>query len=1001
MDRSLWTLSHKLCLDWLASNSIDLTCSCPKEPHTGRAVSPAYINGHSATYDTEQNTIFLTNSRPTATMDPDVARMLADLGNSRRDEISAPDEGDPDQSYRNRREEREILLRAEDHRANAHLHAKNPDEAAALEAWNTPSTFGTDDVAEQMENRYSGQGHRARLEQKRSQRFGYEANEGYHSSQRSRQDYAQVSRNMRSSFPEYQSLTNLQDEANRRAHHQAYQARANAPGPSRQRAASPRSFGKDKFIRDQRLPQQSGVLAAASSIPTGGFAFAPSTSASSASSVTAVTGVQARPVAPVPQGHKPPTAPQAPAPAARTRAVGTSTASQTVSGPRTSALAAAATSPPMPPPAKAKSITREGMLGSIYKHLMKNKDAYFPKPAVQEKTGEDDQKAVERREALTETSMIAIPLPAQLPVDEWMSSGKDMQRSKKMQALNDAATKEDQASYWQKPNEIHLLHTAREKIAEDVALLAQPEHSEQADDYYKKQRYREWLRAYGAQARVGSVGNTDIPVIAEIVKATNNLLSKGIAAAALRSPAVKTGSTTARPPTPPSTVSNSRSSSIGAQEPTELSSPPQPETATGSLGATFCNKDGVCMGTRQRPADAPVNAKITFPGTYDVLGMAEGADSLAESPRRKARRCVAEGRDSSFSYRFDERRGGFGIYLARMSPRNEGLAGTFVSISISISISISMSVRAFLCSAPRLMISLHLLRRTIPRGRSTGERFECQWRIQDKVRTRVLENHVLGSFLEARRNRAASYFFSFSSSNDPDVRGYVSRILEQLDEDQFDGAWHGGHAASEDSVEEPEGEEVHKLGKDYISFLESGLLDLTYDISSFLLPKVRGFLASKEKRSLTTPSTSLLLHALHYAQASACGHVFIAIDPGPVIGPEAEAEAEAEGVVRGLCDIFKIMCTCFAPACSNAMFPIYVSCMPGQGCIRGDLVGILGGRESSWKLKGSGTRSACIECLRGKKERKKDALAAEKRESSMQHFLPQRYSTIFAPTNCF
>ncbi|KAF7186669.1 hypothetical protein HII31_11901 [Pseudocercospora fuligena] len=588
-------------------------------------------------------------------MDPDVARMLADLGNSRRDELSAPDEGRKDRfPSRSQREERMILLEAEDRRAKAHLNAKDEGEAATLKAWNTASTFGIDDVAEQMENRYSGQGHRARLRQEVSQNFGYEADNGPRFSHRSRQDYAQ-------------------DEENRRMHHQNYQTRANAPGLPCQRAPSPRSFGKVKFVGNQRLPQQPGVLAAASSIPTDNFTFTASTSASSTSSVATATDIQARPVAPVAQppaqaqpppkktpapapasemipqpkaALEPPTVPSASVPAARTRAVGTSTAMQATSGTRSSALSAATASPPEPPPAKAKSISREGILGSIYKHLMKNKDASLPKPASQEKAGEEDipaPKAVERGVDLAETSETTIPLPTKLPVEEWMSSSMGPQFVKKMQALNDAAQKEDLIAHWEKTNEAHFLHTAREKIAEDVALLAQPEHSKQADEYYAHQRYRAWLRPYGAQARIGPVQNTDIPVIAEIVKATNNLLGKDAAAAAAPQQSVANPrSTSARPPTPPSTASNSRSSSVGARNSTDLSSPPQPETAAGALGATFYNKNGVLLGNRQYSVDAPVIASITLTAkdsTYDVLGLADNMDSLAyQMGLRKATR---------------------------------------------------------------------------------------------------------------------------------------------------------------------------------------------------------------------------------------------------------------------------------------------------------------------------------------------------------------------------
>ncbi|KXT02475.1 hypothetical protein AC579_995 [Pseudocercospora musae] len=574
-------------------------------------------------------------------MDPDVARMLADLGNGRRDELSAPEEGRQDRSSRSRREERMILKEAEDRRANAHLNAKDEREAATLKAWNTASTFGIDDIAEQMENRYSGQGHRTRLRQEVSQ---YEPDDASQYPKRSRQDYAQ-------------------DEENRRIHHQNYHAGANALGPPRQRAPSPRSFGKVKFRGNQRLPHQPGVLAAASSIPSDSFTFAASTSTSSASSVASVSETPAAPVAPVAQSQfpaqplpkatpapapasemasqpkaalEPPTTPSAPAPAARTRAVGRSTMTKEMPSAPSSALAAAVTSPPVPPSAIAESSAPTGVLSAIWTHLMKNKDARLSVPAPRNKADDNlrPRETLELGTVAPETSRPPTPLPTRLPVEEWTSgSSGDVQiRKKKMWALDDAVDKEDQASRW-KAEEIHILHTAREKIAEDIALLAQPEHSKQADDYYAHQRYRAWLRPYGAQARLGAVQDTDIPVIAEIVKATNNLLRKDAAAASPPQPVTNPRPTSsAGPPTPPSTPGDSRSSSVGAQDATGLSSPLQPETATGALGTSYYNKDGTFLGHRQYPVDAPVIANITITAkdsTYNVREIADKMDSLA------------------------------------------------------------------------------------------------------------------------------------------------------------------------------------------------------------------------------------------------------------------------------------------------------------------------------------------------------------------------------------
>lgn len=110
-------------------------------------------------------------------MDADAARMLADLGNFRRDEIAAPFEGPADRPRGGRGQGRpavpsadeqqtrqqEILQREENRRANAGKNERDANKATTLKLWNTKATFGSDDVAEQLENRFSGQGHRDRL----------------------------------------------------------------------------------------------------------------------------------------------------------------------------------------------------------------------------------------------------------------------------------------------------------------------------------------------------------------------------------------------------------------------------------------------------------------------------------------------------------------------------------------------------------------------------------------------------------------------------------------------------------------------------------------------------------------------------------------------------------------------------------------------------------------------------------------------------------------------
>lgn len=96
-------------------------------------------------------------------MDPDMRAMLADLGNTRRDDITAQE--DRRDVPLTRQQEAHIRNAADNRRQNAHLAGATDEDRSRLRQWNTPDTFGGDDVAEQLENRFSGQGHRRQLQQ--------------------------------------------------------------------------------------------------------------------------------------------------------------------------------------------------------------------------------------------------------------------------------------------------------------------------------------------------------------------------------------------------------------------------------------------------------------------------------------------------------------------------------------------------------------------------------------------------------------------------------------------------------------------------------------------------------------------------------------------------------------------------------------------------------------------------------------------------------------------
>ncbi|KAK4549917.1 hypothetical protein LTR36_005218 [Oleoguttula mirabilis] len=103
-------------------------------------------------------------------MDADVAQMMADLGLARRDFVSAPAADARGRLVREDPHLQEaILADIEAHRARAQT--RNAGSAIdgrgeKLKAWNTDTTFERDSVTDQLENRFSGQGHRANLSSK-------------------------------------------------------------------------------------------------------------------------------------------------------------------------------------------------------------------------------------------------------------------------------------------------------------------------------------------------------------------------------------------------------------------------------------------------------------------------------------------------------------------------------------------------------------------------------------------------------------------------------------------------------------------------------------------------------------------------------------------------------------------------------------------------------------------------------------------------------------------
>ncbi|KAK5127506.1 hypothetical protein LTR85_006845 [Meristemomyces frigidus] len=101
-------------------------------------------------------------------MDPETAQMMADLGLARRDFVSAPEADARGRMVReDPRQQQAIKAAFEARRAKTRdVGSAENERSARLSAWNTETTFERDAITDQLEDRFSGQGHRANLSSK-------------------------------------------------------------------------------------------------------------------------------------------------------------------------------------------------------------------------------------------------------------------------------------------------------------------------------------------------------------------------------------------------------------------------------------------------------------------------------------------------------------------------------------------------------------------------------------------------------------------------------------------------------------------------------------------------------------------------------------------------------------------------------------------------------------------------------------------------------------------
>ncbi|KAK3706027.1 hypothetical protein LTR37_013021 [Vermiconidia calcicola] len=98
-------------------------------------------------------------------MDAITLQMMADLGIQRRDIVSAPSTDARGRVVREDTQQQDAIRDQVDARRRRHAGAADGEDTrtARLRAWNTETTFEQDEVTSQLQNRFSGQGHRAGL----------------------------------------------------------------------------------------------------------------------------------------------------------------------------------------------------------------------------------------------------------------------------------------------------------------------------------------------------------------------------------------------------------------------------------------------------------------------------------------------------------------------------------------------------------------------------------------------------------------------------------------------------------------------------------------------------------------------------------------------------------------------------------------------------------------------------------------------------------------------
>lgn len=436
----------------------------------------------------------------------DVERMLADLGNARRDIVSAPkDNRGRDLSER---EAREIRQQAEARQARIRDNAPaNNPLAAATVAWNTPENFGGDEVAEHLENRYHGQGHRLQLQQQ------LHGGQGHHNTPAPSHNPHPTQR------PSPQVLG---AQAGGRGRHYTLDSRpppnTAARGP---RASSPRSHGTVRFT------PQSGRNAAARPPPANPQAQAALsgwnsfTSALSGPTVSAsaVQGMSSRPT-PTPPSAAPvqssvqPRVPTATSPTTTP----SSTTPPTTIAPATARTAAANQTAPAPPRVRRVPPTAPAPV-----------PAAAPSPVVLDSTLPATQPTLSTTTRTASSPLSASPItspaqpapsttsgPSNSVGDQTRATISYMRCMHRIMASNAdvAQFQQDYPELWEK------FRRLRTQVVAKVVKLAKDPDGNEAVEYIKSNPKFAPLLAAAVQVRAGQEVDETIVAVQEVVELT-------------------------------------------------------------------------------------------------------------------------------------------------------------------------------------------------------------------------------------------------------------------------------------------------------------------------------------------------------------------------------------------------------------------------------------------------------------------------------------------------